>query len=206
MPFDRINDPSASAATGTGNACTACAVASANREREQMNERLRDMIRAAKLRPTRQRVALARILFGKGQRHLTAEDLHRDALEAGTALSLATVYNALNQFAEAGLIRAVSLPSDRTFYDTDTGDHQHFYIEEEQRIVDVPSGGVRIGALPVPPPGYEIARVDVVIGLRRLTGPTGAGGDTKPPRTATGPHARDECVPPIPTGGNATKI
>lgn len=124
-------------------------------------------LRRAGLRPTRQRVALGGFLFRSGHRHATADDLHRDALDAGVSLSLATVYNTLNQFAEAELVRKVHTGSGRTYFDTDTGDHQHFYIEAEDRIIDIPPGQVRFGKLPEPPDGYVITKVDVLIRLAR---------------------------------------
>lgn len=122
-------------------------------------------LKAAKLRPTRQRVALGALLLNGGHRHVTADDLQRDAASANISLSLATVYNTLNQFAEAGLIRRVAVAGGRTHFDTDVGDHQHFYVEEEGKIIDVPPGSVRIGALPTPPDGYKISHVDIVIRL-----------------------------------------
>lgn len=126
-----------------------------------------DVLRKAGLRPTRQRVALGGLLFREHHRHVTADGLHQEALGSGVTLSLATVYNALHQFAEAGLLRQISVDGERTYFDTDTGNHHHFYIEAERRILDVPPGQVRIGRLPEPPAGYEIAKVDVVIRLKR---------------------------------------
>ncbi len=132
------------------------------------------LLKAAGLRPTRQRVALARLLFGGAPRHVTADDLHQDAILFGARLSLATVYNTLNQFAEAGLVRKVSVEGERTWYDTDTESHQHFYIEAEDRIIDIPGEELRFGNLPVPPAGYAISKVDVLIRLVRVE-PQGDG-------------------------------
>ena len=126
------------------------------------------LLKAANLRPTRQRVALARFLFSAGHRHVTADDLHRDAIVSGESLSLATVYNTLNQFAEAGLVRKVSVEGEHTWYDTDTESHQHFYIEAEDRIIDVPVDEMQFGKLPEPPAGYVISKVDVLIRLVRV--------------------------------------
>ena len=95
------------------------------------------MLRRAGLRPTRQRLALGQLLFRDDHRHVTADDLHRDMLESGEQLSLATIYNTLNQFAEAGLVRKVAVNGGRSYFDTDAGDHQHFYVESEDRIFDV---------------------------------------------------------------------
>jgi Fur family transcriptional regulator, iron response regulator len=122
----------------------------------------------AKLRPTRQKIALATLLFGKGHRHVSADILHAEALQQGTMLSLATVYNTLNQFVEAGLLRRVAMLGTRAYFDTDTGDHQHFYIEDEGRIIDIPAT-VRVGELPQPPEGYRVVGVDVVVRLRKVS-------------------------------------
>ena len=126
------------------------------------------LLKAAGLRPTRQRVALANLLFRGSHRHVTADDLHQEAMLSGVRLSLATVYNTLNQFAEAHLIRKVSVEGERTWYDTDTESHQHFYIEAEDRIIDIPGETMQLGSLPEPPAGYAISKVDVLIRLVRV--------------------------------------
>ena len=127
--------------------------------------RLGDRLRAAGLRPTRQRVALARIIFHRGDRHLTAESLHAEAREAGVAMSLATVYNALHQFTGAGLLRAFGIEGQATHFDTNTRDHHHF-VTERGEVFDIPGDAVRIADLPEPPEGMEIEHVDVVVRLR----------------------------------------
>lgn len=124
-------------------------------------------LEGGKTAPTRQRIALAALLFRDGHRHVTADDLQRDVEAAHVSMSLATVYNTLNQFADVGLIRRVAVEGGRTYFDTDAGDHQHFYVEGENRVIDVPPGSVRIGELPAPPPGYRISHVDVVIRVTR---------------------------------------
>lgn len=126
------------------------------------------LLKSMSLRPTRQRMALAELLFAGEHRHITVDDLHRQASDIGASLSLATVYNTLNQFAEAGLVRKVGVHGDRTYFDTDTGSHQHFYIEGEDRVIDIPADNFRVGALPDPPVGYAISSVDVVITLTPL--------------------------------------
>ena len=123
-------------------------------------------VRGAGLRPTRQRVSLAALLFAKGDRHLSAEDLHEEALAAGVAVSLATVYNTLHQFTEAGLLRTLAIEGARTYFDTNTSDHHHFFIEGENRVVDIEGGPVSVTNLPPPPEGMEVANVDVVVRLR----------------------------------------
>ena len=122
-------------------------------------------LRAAGLRPTRQRVALASLIFGGGDRHLTAEQLHAEVCTAGLPMSLATVYNALHQFTQVGLLRSLGLEGRATHFDTNTGDHHHF-LTERGDVIDIPDGGVRVSDLPEPPEGMEIAQVDVVVRLR----------------------------------------
>ena len=123
-------------------------------------------LRRAGLRPTRQRVALGRVIFGKGHRHLSAEDLHGEAEAAGVRVSLATVYNALNQFSDAGLLREVAIDGGRTFFDTNVSDHHHFFVEGEGRLIDL-KGEIGIDGLPEPPAGMEIVSVEVVVRVRR---------------------------------------
>ena len=124
-----------------------------------------ERLRAAGLRPTRQRIALARLIFGAGDRHLTAEQLHAEACSAGMPMSLATVYNALHQFTASGLLRSLGLDGRATHFDTNIGDHHHF-LTERGEVIDIPADAVRVGRLPEPPPGMEIAQVDVVVRLR----------------------------------------
>lgn len=130
---------------------------------EEANARLR----AAGLRPTRQRVALAGLLFQHGNRHLTAESLHAEASEAGIGVSLATVYNTLHQFTEAGLLRQVAVDAARFYFDTNVEAHQHFYAEEDGRLIDIPGNAIAVAGVPVPPKGTAIDRVDVVIRIKR---------------------------------------
>ena len=125
-----------------------------------------DMLRTAGLRPTRQRIALTLLLFGNGNRHLSAEQLHADAVAADIPVSLATVYNTLNQFTRAGLLRELTVDNSRAFYDTNTSEHHHFFVEGEEDVLDVPDDSMHIEDLPEPPEGMEITRVDVVVRRR----------------------------------------
>ena len=130
---------------------------------------LRHKLRHAGLRPTRQRVGLGWLLFSRGDRHVTAEMLYEEANRSRVPVSLATVYNTLHQFREAGLLREVAVDGSRTYFDTNTGDHQHFYIEGENQLRDIHGAHIEVGRLPSIPDGMEIARVDVIVRLRRKT-------------------------------------
>ncbi len=123
---------------------------------------------AADLRPTRQRLALAELLVGDGRnRHVTAESLFDAATLRGAAVSLATVYNTLRAFCAAGLLTEVTVDGSRSYFDTRVDDHPHYYWEEDGRLTDAPNDAVRLVGAPVAPAGAEVARVDVVIRLRR---------------------------------------
>jgi Fur family iron response transcriptional regulator len=124
-------------------------------------------LRGVGLRPTRQRMALGWILFAKGDRHVTAEMLYEEANRAKVPVSLATVYNTLHQFTEVGLLRQVAVDGSRAYFDTNNSMHHHFFIEDQNELLDIPAGDVMVGNTPVPPEGYEIARIDVVVRLRR---------------------------------------
>ncbi|WP_305778399.1 iron response transcriptional regulator IrrA [Labrenzia sp. PHM005] len=126
-----------------------------------------NMLRDAGLRPTRQRVSLAELLYSKGDRHLSAELLHEEAVAADVPVSLATVYNTLHQFTEAGLLREVAIEGTKTYFDTKVSDHHHFFIEGENEVIDIPSDEVSIGQLPEIPEGMEVVHVDVVVRLRK---------------------------------------
>lgn len=128
---------------------------------------VKSMLRDVGLRPTRQRMALGWILFGKGDRHLTAEALYEEATRAKVPVSLATVYNTLHQFTEVGLLRQVPVDGTKAYFDTNASSHHHFFVEGEDELLDIPASDVIVGKTPEAPEGYEIARVDVVVRLRR---------------------------------------
>lgn len=132
------------------------------------NRRSADWLERGGLRPTRQRLALARLLVGDGRdRHVTAEWLHDASIRAGERVSLATVYNTLRAFCDAGLVQEVVVDGSRSYFDTRLDDHPHFYWEDTAELTDAPKDQLQIAALPEAPEGTEIARVDVVIRLRR---------------------------------------
>jgi Fur family iron response transcriptional regulator len=124
-------------------------------------------LRRARLRPTRQRVELVGLLFGAGDRHMTAETLHAEATRAGVQVSLATVYNTLHQFTEAGLLRQVVVDAARSYFDTNTGDHQHFFVEDEGTLIDIPGKDIAVAGVPALPKGMSVDRIDVVVRVKR---------------------------------------
>ncbi|MGB7318119.1 MAG: iron response transcriptional regulator IrrA [Planktotalea sp.] len=131
-------------------------------------ERAADWLSGAGLRPTRQRLALADLLVGDGKnRHVTAEGLFASAKIHGESVSLATVYNTLRAFCDVGLVQEITVDGSKSYFDTNIHDHPHFYWEDEGRLSDARAEDLVIAALPDAPEGMEIAKVDVVIRLRR---------------------------------------
>jgi Fur family iron response transcriptional regulator len=129
--------------------------------------KVKSMLRDVGLRSTRQRMALGWILFAKGDRHLTAEMLYEEATKAKVPVSLATVYNTLHQFTDVGLLRQVAVDGSKTYFDTNTTAHHHFFVEGDNALVDIPGADEIVSRMPATPTGYEIARIDVVVRLRR---------------------------------------
>jgi Fur family transcriptional regulator, iron response regulator len=125
-----------------------------------------ERLRAVNLRPTRQRLALARLLLESGERHVTAEQLHGEALAADIRVSLATVYNTLHQFTDSGLLHEVIVEPGRSYFDTNTDDHHHFFCEATGQLQDIPGEDLAVTKLPAPPWGTAISRVDVIIRVR----------------------------------------
>jgi Fur family iron response transcriptional regulator len=124
-----------------------------------------ERLRTAGLRPTRQRVLLAELLFGKGDRHVSAEMLHGEVLEVGEQVSLATVYNTLHQFTDAGLLRELAIDGSKAFFDTNVSNHNHFFIEDRGELIDIHGENIRVDGLPEPPQGMRISHIDVVVRL-----------------------------------------
>ena len=123
-----------------------------------------EQLRAVGLRPTRQRLALAKLLFGGAEdRHVSAEMLHGEALKNRMRVSLATVYNTLHQFTDAGLLREIVVDSGRSYFDTNVKNHHHMYIEDHKNLVDLSAADIHIKSMPAAPEGMEISRVDVII-------------------------------------------
>jgi Fur family iron response transcriptional regulator len=125
-----------------------------------------ERLKVAGLRPTRQRLALAKLLFDNGNRHLTAEHLHGEAIAANVRVSLATIYNTLHQFTGAGLLREVVVEAGRSYFDTNVEEHHHFYFEDTCALEDIPGDHLRVADLPAPPEGTRVARVDVVVRVK----------------------------------------
>jgi Fur family iron response transcriptional regulator len=127
---------------------------------------LRTKLEAAGLRPTRQRMAIGWLLFAKGDRHVTAEMLQEEAQASHVPISLATIYNSLHQFTQAGLLRQIAIDGERTYFDTNVSDHHHFLVEDTNTLIDIPQVSIDQQDLPAPPSGKRIAGVDVIIRLR----------------------------------------
>ncbi len=127
---------------------------------------LREKLRCVGLRPTRQRTSLGWLLFAKGDRHISAEMLFEEAMRARVPVSLATVYNTLHQFTQAGLLRELAVDGSKTYFDTNPSEHHHFFIEGEDRMIDVPSSAIRVAELPALPEGMEVSRIEVIVRLR----------------------------------------
>lgn len=125
-----------------------------------------DRLRAAGLRPTRQRLGLVRLLLEGGDRHVSAEQLHAEAAVNGIRVSLATIYNTLHQFTRAGLLREVVVEAGRSYFDTNTTDHHHFFFADSGQLYDIPGDRVRVSELPEAPTGSVVDRVDVIVRLK----------------------------------------
>lgn len=125
------------------------------------------LLRRAGLRPTRQRLALGTLLFEGEDRHVTAESLHAEATMAGQHVSLATVYNTLHQFKRAGLLRELAINGAKAYFDTNTSNHNHFFVEEEGELRDIPGHAIRVDGVPEPPEGMSITHIDVVVRLMK---------------------------------------
>ncbi len=126
-----------------------------------------DRLRHAGLRPTRQRLTLAKLLFNGCDRHVSAESLHEEARKSRAGVSLATVYNTLHQFSDAGLIREVSIEGERSYYDTKTSNHSHFLDEETGELSDIDPEALEIKGIPAAPKGRIIDRIDVIVRLKK---------------------------------------
>lgn len=125
-----------------------------------------DRLRSVGLRPTRQRLALARLLFDNGDRHISAEVLQQEAEQANIRVSLATIYNSLHQFTEVGLLREIVVDSGRSYFDTNTSEHHHFFYEDRGELCDIPAHMVELSKLPQAPQGFSVSRVDVIVRLK----------------------------------------
>jgi Fur family transcriptional regulator, iron response regulator len=122
-------------------------------------------LKDAGLRPTRQRLSLAKLLFEGGDRHISAEDLHAEAVANRISVSLATIYNTLHQFTNAGLLREVVVEPGRSYFDNNITSHHHFFVEGEGKLIDIPASEVALSQLPAAPAGMKVSRVDVIVRL-----------------------------------------
>ena len=127
-----------------------------------------DRLRSAGLRPTRQRLALAKLLFENGHRHVTAEKLHAEVLGANVRVSLATVYNTLHQFTSCGLLREIVVDASRSYFDTNTGNHHHYFVETSGDLMDIPEDEISVGKLPKAPEGMIVKDVQVIVRVTEI--------------------------------------
>ena len=132
------------------------------RERRILENRLR----LVGLRPTRQRVAIAKLLLDGRHRHISAESLSTEIRESGTQMADGTVYNTLNQFTDAGLLRRVTVHNEYSLFDTNVEHHHHFYDSDADCLIDIPADQVVLNVLPDAPDGYEFQSIDVIINIR----------------------------------------
>ena len=132
----------------------------------RLSPNLAERLRTAGFRLTRPRLALARLLFDADDRHVTAEQLHGEANAASISVSLATVYNVLNQFTSTGLLREVIVDPERSYFDTNTDDHHHFFCETSGALHDIAGDDVTVSGIPAPPDGTEISRLEVIVRVR----------------------------------------
>jgi Fur family iron response transcriptional regulator len=128
----------------------------------------RALLRSAQLYPTRQRAALTQLIFGQGNRHFTANALYEEAMAAGMPIALATVYNTLKHFTNAGMLAQIGVDGQKTFFDTNISSHQHFFNEHKQEFIDVPAPGLTLQRMPAVPDGYEVSKIDIVVRLRLI--------------------------------------
>ena len=126
-----------------------------------------ELLRHARLRPTRQRLALGALLFTDHGRHVTAELLHAEAVGVGERVSLATVYNTLHQFKRAGLVRELAIEGSKAYFDTNTSNHNHFLLEPDGMLMDIDGDAITVAGLPEPPEGMKITHIDVVVRLAK---------------------------------------
>lgn len=125
-----------------------------------------DILKEVNLRPTRQRVALVSNIFNSGNRHINAEKLHEEVLSNGEKVSLATVYNTLNNLAKAGLLRQVRVNSNQNYFDTNTSVHHHFFDEANQSLIDIPHNEIKLVGIPKPPINKKISDVEIIISIK----------------------------------------
>jgi Fur family iron response transcriptional regulator len=134
-----------------------------------------DILSNAGLRPTRQRLALAKLLFGERGRHVSVDSLYDELVRSGAPGSLSCVYNSLRRFSEIGLVRRVPVYGSTAYFDTRLNHHHHFYAVDEDRLIDVSADAVALAAVPSPPQGYELVSIDVLLRVRRADAGAAAG-------------------------------
>lgn len=124
-------------------------------------------IESSGIRPTKQRRVLAKILFENGNRHVSADELFHDVKKEDRKISMATVYNTLKQFTSLGLVREVVVDQNKSLYCTNHKSHYHLYIEDEGKIVDIPTKNIDLN-IPSIPACLQLHNIDVIVRIRTL--------------------------------------
>ena len=119
------------------------------------------------IRPTKQRRILAKILFEKGDRHISAENLFDEVKKEDRKISMATIYNTLKQFTSLGLIREIVVDQNKSLYCTNNKSHYHLYIEDEGKIHDIPTENINLD-IPSIPACLTLHSIDVIVRVRSL--------------------------------------
>ena len=142
---------------------------SAIKEYDPMNTYHQAMkkIESSGIRPTKQRRVLAKILFEKGNRHVSADELFHDVKKEDRKISMATVYNTLKQFTSLGLVREVVVDQNKSLYCTNHESHYHLYIEDEGKIIDIPTKNIDLNISSIPA-CLQLHNIDVIVRIRTL--------------------------------------
>ena len=119
------------------------------------------------IRATKQRRVLAKLIFDKGKRHISAENLYDEVKKEERKISMATVYNTLKQFTNLGLIREIVVDQNKSLYCNNNQSHYHLYIEDEGKVIDIPTQNIDLD-IPSIPACLQLHDIDVIVRIRTL--------------------------------------
>tara|TARA_B100000686_G_C15782760_1_gene475812 strand:- start:32 stop:481 length:450 start_codon:yes stop_codon:yes gene_type:complete len=119
------------------------------------------------IRATKQRRILAKLIFDKGKRHISAENLFDEVKKEERKISMATIYNTLKQFTSLGLIREIVVDQNKSLYCNNNQSHYHLYIEDESKVVDIPTKNIDLN-IPSIPACLQLHNIDVIVRIRTL--------------------------------------